>query len=881
MQDVVARTGGDPDSTVVHAFDRVATSAPERLAVSSWDGALSYGELDAAARALAPLLVLDGGPIAIWAERGRWLPVAVLAAMRSRAVFTVLDPAQPAARNLACLEALGARTLVVSPGLALPGAISTWAKASGALVLSPDTTAAPPASSLSAPAPGDPAYVLFTSGTTGAPKAILTHHAPLAHFLEWQARRFSLGPDDRGSVLSGLAHDPLLRDLFAPLTAGGAVCVPRQELIRDPVGLRRWLRDERVTLCHLTPALGQLLAAGAAGEPPLDALRLVFSGGARLDPRDAAALRGLMPHTSLINAYGTSETPQIMVFHAVAPDEPIADEVPLGRPIDDVELELVDDDGRPVPDGQVGEIVIRTRYLSRGYLGDEALTRARYLRDDVEPDVCRYRTGDLGARDATGAVRYHGRVDDQVKISGHRVELGEVEAAIHACDGVEQVVVLPRGDAGPETLVAYVAGPADERSLRAQLATRLPPYMIPAVFVAVPAMPLSPNGKIDRKALRALAVAPRARREPRTEAERRVVEAWTATLGHAPDLDDDFFTTGGTSLLAVALLARLDRPDQPAHARLRMRTLLEAPTPASLAHMLEHPEQQDHEVVVELRRGGPRAPVFWLPGGGGISVLVFRDISLRLPADRAVYGLETPVEGVTAHRTVEQRAAQFVRHVRRVQPHGPYHLLGFSLGSFVAFEMARQIEAAGEQVGLLVVFDTHCVPRHRRRRVDELAIRVERVGYVARQLASLSLAERSRYVGGLLRQRVDTLREGLQQRSWELLERVGARGRGRQEAEPRVLDVEDIDKGARRRLREYAEAFDPAPIRAPMAIVLALQTSYAGVSEARDPRLGWRRYTTGPVEVHRVPGSHLGMALPENIEALAAVLCDCLDRSPG
>jgi len=844
-------------TTVVDLVLARATATPNAIAVSAPDGRLTYAELVAAAEGLAAALPARAR-VALWVDRGRLLPVCVLAAMRARAVFAILDPAQPDLRTIGCVDVLRPEVIIrAAPAPPVPASIAAAVKVV--------EIAAPRFDSgglaIDRPRPGDDAYVLFTSGSTGVPKAVLTHHAPLAHFLDWQARTFELGPSDRVSVLSGLAHDPLLRDLFAPLSVGGVACVHAPLGLLDPDELCRWLRDEAVTVIHLTPALAHVLCASGAG--PLPAVRLIFSGGARLQQADVEGLRTLAPAATVVNVYGTSETPQVAAFHAIPPGTPLEADVPLGRSIDDVELLVADEHGAPVAPGTIGEIVVRTRFLSRGYLDDAELTRARY-RDG-------YHTGDLGVVDGAGLLRFRGRRDRQLDLRGFRVEPGEIEAALVAHSGIGQAVVVPAERDDAVELIAYVVGPAPatERALRAFVAERLPAHMVPARIIALPALPMTPNRKIDVAALPPPPPPPEPTRAPSAGLERAVVDAWRRVLGRTPDLDDDFFAIGGSSLLALRMLGLLE---QATRVRLPMRALLGASTPAALAARLAAPDELPDETVLQLRPGGTGLPLFFLPGGGGISVVGLRDFALALDVDRPVYGLEVPIKGVTAQRSVEDRAADFLRAIRAVQPRGPYHLLGFSLGSWIGFEMTRQLETIGEEVALLVVFDTHCRPRHLRSRVDDARIQYERYRHLVRQFMRRPAVDKLRYLTVVARSKATDLQEWAGQRRWEVYDRLAGRSRGA------ALAVDDIDKGARQLLRHHAETFAPTPVRAPIAIVLAEVTSFAGVDPRRDPRLGWRHFTTGAVDVCGVPGSHLGMMSPVNLPITARTISACVAR---
>ncbi|MGH7829278.1 MAG: AMP-binding protein, partial [Candidatus Binatia bacterium] len=373
--------------------------------------------------------------------------------------------------------------------------------------------------------PDDLAYVAFTSGTTGTPKAIQGTHRPLSHFLRWHCEMFDLKETDRFSMLSGLSHDPLLRDIFAPLWLGATLCVPDADDI-SPDRLADWLNQMEITVSHLTPAMGELLTSDTETIRHQNAsLRYVFFGGDVLTRQHVAGVRRLAPAATCVNFYGATETPQAM-GRFVVPDQgnsaydsaPASSKeiLPLGQGIEDVQLLVLNASQGLAGVGELGEICVRTPYLAKGYLEDHALTSERFIPNPFtqRPGDRIYRTGDLGRYLPDGTVEFAGRNDRQVKIRGFRVEVEEVEAALGQHPSVRDTVVLAGEDVGGgpsatlgtgKRLVAYVVAnqdpPPSISELRRFLKEKLPDYMVPSAFVTLNALPLTPNGKVDRRAL--------------------------------------------------------------------------------------------------------------------------------------------------------------------------------------------------------------------------------------------------------------------------------------------------------------------------------------------------------------------------------------------
>ncbi|HEU4455090.1 MAG TPA: amino acid adenylation domain-containing protein, partial [Longimicrobium sp.] len=488
---------------VHETFAARAARSPEAPAVSDAAETWTYAGLDAAANRIAHRLIASGvrpgDVIAVYAHRSAALVRALLAVWKAGAAFAVLDPAYPPARLAAQIRAVAPATLVhiAPPGEVMgemPGEVAAALAESvrATFVLGAkgadevgDAPAEAPSISID---PDDLAYVAFTSGTTGAPKAIAGTHRPLAHFFGWYARELGIGEADRVSLLSGLAHDPLLRDVFAPLTTGGRIVIPDPGQVGTPGWLAEWMRDEGITVAHLTPAMGQLLATGP-GDARLPALRLACFGGDVLRAADVERLRALAPNAEAVNFYGATETPQAMGFFRLPADlAEVGPAVPVGRGIDGVDLLVVTPSGTLAGIGELGEIAVRTPYLSRGYLNDAELTAARFVANPVTGDPADrvYRTGDLGRYRPDGAVEPAGRVDGQVKVRGFRVEVEEIEAALAKHPSVGEAVVAARGEGPERALVAYAVpreGAAIEaEALRAHLKSILPDYMVPAAF---------------------------------------------------------------------------------------------------------------------------------------------------------------------------------------------------------------------------------------------------------------------------------------------------------------------------------------------------------------------------------------------------------------
>lgn len=499
-------------------FLEQARNTPEALAVLSRDATCNYRQLEEISRRIAAALMEHGATeadrVVIVSSRCAGLVYAMLGASRAGMTFTVADIAYPPARVgqiiravqasfvLLCGDALDFNLEQLEPGAqgAKPRVIRIPEMPGDALHEFPDDQRPLPAVN-----PSNPAYITFTSGSTGEPKGVVTHHAPLVHFIEWHIRRHSITREDSFSLLSGLGHDPVYRDVFTPLSIGAKVVIPAQSTVIDPSALATWLHKHEISIIHLTPPLGKLIETGTKiNGLRFHKLRYLFWGGDALSSTLYEQIRVIAPQSVSVNFYGTTETPQAMAFHQVDPN---ADnrKIPLGKGINGAQLLIVDESSNLAAEGETGEIFIRSPYLSLGYFGDVAQTRDKFVINpftNLPDDIC-YRTGDLGTYLADGSVNFLGRGDSQVKIRGHRIELAEIESVVSRHPRIKQCVILANQDGSNLKLVAYCVStiPVSSVELREYIGGELPDYMVPALFVFLDAIPLTPNGKIDKRAL--------------------------------------------------------------------------------------------------------------------------------------------------------------------------------------------------------------------------------------------------------------------------------------------------------------------------------------------------------------------------------------------
>nr|QEO74477.1 condensation domain-containing protein [uncultured bacterium] len=590
---------------VHETFARQAGLTPEAAAVVFGETRLSYRELDARANRLAHRLrkmgVRPETHVAVCLERSAEIVVALLATLKAGGAYVPLDPAYPRERLAYLLEDSGARVLLTQRSL--DGVLPEHACPT--LYLDRDweavarESAEPPAVELS---PENVAYVIYTSGSTGQPKGVQVTHRALAAYTEAAAREYEIGAGDRVLQFASISFDTSVEEIYPCLT-GGATLVVRDDSMLSTVGhFLDKCREQSLTVLSLPTAywheVASAVAAGGLGFPT--SVRLLILGGEKVNAKHWDWwMRHVGQPPLLENTYGPTEATVVATAYKTPGDSPDASalrEVPIGRPLPHTQVYVLDAHLQPMPVTVPGELYIGGAGLARGYLGRPGLTADRFVPHPFSRGGGErlYRTGDLARYRPDGDLEFLGRVDEQVKIRGFRVELGEVEKALCAHAEVEQAVVLLREDSGQKRLVAYVVPSGQKREvnagpLRAFLRTKLPDYMVPAVFVALPALPLSRNGKVDRRALPA---PPQSRPEleagyvaPRTGVESELAEIWAKTLGvERVGVHDNFFELGGHSLLATQLNARIVKAFD---VELPLRSLFEAPTVAGLAAIIE------------------------------------------------------------------------------------------------------------------------------------------------------------------------------------------------------------------------------------------------------------------------------------------------------
>ncbi|MFF8835274.1 amino acid adenylation domain-containing protein [Streptomyces sp. NPDC015130] len=692
-----------PATTLPRLFAEQARRTPGATAVLFEDERLDYAALDARAEHLARHLVAHGARpervVAVALPRSVELIVALYAVHRAGAAYLPVDPDYPRDRVAHMLQD-AEPALVLTPELL--GELEA-APAPGAVRELPEAL------------PGHPAYVIYTSGSTGRPKGVVVTHEAIVNRLLWMQHTYALEPGERVLQKTPSSFDVSVWEFFWPLVTGATLVVARPEGHKDPDYLSTLIQRHSITTAHFVPSMLEAFL-GAADVAACRSLRRVICSGEAL-PTVLAERFAAVSAAGLHNLYGPTEAAVDVTAHRFDPARDGAPSgaagVPIGRPVWNTGVHVLDAGLRPVPPGVTGELYLSGVQLARGYLGRPALTSERFTAAPFGPPGSRmYRTGDLARWRADGVVEFLGRADDQVKIRGFRIELGEITAVLTRHPGVRQAAVVVREDRpGDKRLVAYVVGETD--GLRDHAARALPAHMVPGQFVGLAELPLSPSGKLDRRRLPRPARADTAPvRGPRDGREETLCGLFAETLGvETVGIDDGFFDLGGHSLLATRLIAGIRRAFG---VDLGIQAVFEAPTVAGLAARLADDGPTTGDTFGSLLPLRPRgalahaAPLFCVHPAAGIS-WVYAGLLRHLDPERPLYGLQarglTPPELPAAG--LDAMVKDYLAQLRSVQPEGPYHLLGWSFGGLVAHALATRLRAEGQEVALLALMDAY------------------------------------------------------------------------------------------------------------------------------------------------------------------------------
>lgn len=863
----------DQKACIHEVIEKQAEKNPDKTAAIFRADQLTYHVLNAKASCLARYLrSIGAGPgtlvgIHVWPSLD--MLVAVLGVLKAGSAYLPLDPSFPAERLSFMLEDSNVVLLLTHQQLAKREEFPTGQFQTICLDTDWDSIALHKGPDLESKATSsDLAYVIYTSGSTGKPKGVQICHRSVVNFLESMKHCPGIDADDVLLSVTTLSFDISVLELLLPLVAGATVALVSREETYDGLMLPMRIAEAGATIMQATPTTWRiLLEAGWEGNPRLK----ILCGGEAFPPDLANQLLGKC--RSLWNMYGPTETTIWSSVYQVTDEQKNA--VPIGRPIANTQMYILDGEMKPAPVGISGRLYIGGDGLAKGYLNRPEINSSKFVSNPFSIENERlYDTGDLARYLPDGNIVYLNRIDSQVKIRGFRIELGDIESALGKHDLVRQNAVAVREVVpGDKQLVAYIVPETNAKvlahdqkqnekdnrdviaALRDHLQNKLPQYMLPGSYVLLESLPLTPNGKIDRKSLplvRSELFASRTKsRLPETEIEKMLAGIWKRVL-NKKDIraQDNFFDIGGHSLLAVRVFAEIEKAFG---KRLPLATILQKPTIEELAAVIgKETYKPSWSSLVPIQTKGSKNPFYCIHGAGG-NVLLYRDLAKHLGTDQPLFGLQAKgLDGNSAHlSSVEEMAAAYIEEILMHQPDGPYHIGGYCLGGSIAFEMARQLDDMGKEVGIVALLDTQ-----RNWIVENPMIRlyqsIQNVGFHLGNLINAG-------IGGIRPFLSEKTREAwrrTKRRSTAFLSRI-AYGCGFRKTEP-LLAMEKINDRA-------ADKYIPSPYSGRITIFKA-KRAYAGYG---DKQLGWGNGLAAGVDVEQLSVYPAGMLIEPFVAELA------------
>lgn len=865
-----------------HLFEEQVKRTPHATALGCGSVRLSYTELNRKADELAQHLVLCGisreSLVAVCLPRSAEMVISLLAVLKAGGAYLPLDLSSPPRRLSAILEEARPRLLLTvsewrellpvgteTSVLCLDGEWNDreWSTAGSSATVSP--AAAASADNL--------AYVIYTSGSTGQPKGAMITHRGVVNYLTWCQSAYPFGEGSGAVVHSPIGFDLTVTSLYGPLVSGG--CVHLLEEDEGVEGLAKALEQpgQTYSLVKLTPAHLEMLSRLISIDSKVQTRSMVI-GGEALYGYDVKSWQERAPELRLINEYGPTETVVGCCVFEVEAQSDVTPLVPIGRPIANTRLYILNKEMMVLPVGVKGELYIGGEGVGRGYLRKPEATAERYVPDPFGEGGGRlYRTGDLARYRVDGAIEYLGRIDKQVKVRGYRIELGEIEAVLRSHELVQEAIVVQKGEARDEQrLVAYLVPAVDGdltiAAVRDYLKSELPAYMIPSAIVLIDAVPLTLNGKVDYRELPdwddSKAQIRRAFVAPRNLVELHVAEIWQDVLNVRPiGATDDFFELGGHSMLGLRVSARVF---EKFGYELPLSAFFDGGTVEHVASLIRNNTNTSPAHLVMLQGGGSGPPIFFVhPIGGGVVCYVY--LARHLGPDQRVYALQA-LEKDDPHTQVETMAASYIDAMRQAKPNGPYLLGGWSFGSYVAFEMACQLKRAGEEVELLAIFDSG-VPGLNEQPPEDDPLSGKDPVALARILENFANLKEPLPIDE------DHLRQlGADEQILYIMEQAK-----KARIMPQELTLHQVKRSLHNfRTRVEAARSYVAPVY-PGKITLfkcVEQKLWDTEFLATDPTWGWGLISSEPVELHSVAGSHESVVAEPDVLDLAAKLRECI-----
>jgi len=857
------------EKTLADIFEEQVAKTPDAVALRQHDRTMTYAELNKKANQLAHYLIEGGAKpadnIGIIASRGFEMIIGMFGILKAGGAYVPIDPEYPIDRQEYILENSAAIKVIADGDYPLKNLVaaknfvkineldlSTYSGENPGLVIDSKQLG----------------YTIYTSGSTGRPKGVMIEHHSAVNLCLWVNKEYNIGSDDRLLFITSMCFDLSVYDIFGMLSAGGSIVIVEQQELMDVPKLKEMMLNYKITFWDSVPTTMDYLIRELESRDQdfiQETLKVVFMSGDWIPVNLPDRIKKYFPKTQVISLGGATEGTVWSNYFPVKEVGKDWTSIPYGRPLANNFFYILNEQLQPQPVGIPGELYIGGVGVARGYANDETKTNYSFVKDPFSDKAGgrMYRTGDLGRMMPGYNMEFIGRKDDQVKIRGFRIELGEIESVLRQCELVRQAVVLAKADQDKKKrLVAYVVGKGDYKREKVVefLKEKLPDYMVPTLWMELDALPLTSNNKIDKKSLPDFDAEEQIKDNyaaPRTDTEKAVAEIWQAVLKlNRVGIDDNFFDIGGHSLLAVQIMTRIEKK---LGKKVAIATLFQYPTVALLSGFITKEETSNikWKSIVPIKTTGSKTP-FYIVHGAGLNVLTFNDLASHVDAEQPVFGLqgigldETSSELDSIYHIAQQYVDELVKH----NPKGPYALGGYSIGGFIALEMARQLESIGKKVKILAIFDTdadNC------REMEPWYIITPKV--IQRYLPKFLGGKKS-----LIKQVSDKIKLN----KLKLNEKLGLNEQAETDAYYALLD---------RVTKQYFEALHSYKITPVNFDIHLFRAEFNDHYNNDETYLGWKKYTLKEVRRYLVPGNHLSMMLPPNISELGKAVQNALDKA--
>ena len=857
------------EKTLVDIFEEQVEKTPDAIAMRQHEKTMTFGELNEKANRLAHYLAENvakpADNIGIIAARGFDMIIGMYGIMKAGGAYVPIDPDYPIDRQEYILQNSAAIKVIADGDYPLQDLVPAGKFVKiNTLDLSNYATENPGIKIDSTQL----AYTIYTSGSTGRPKGVMIEHHSAVNLCLWVNNEYNIGSDDRLLFITSMCFDLSVYDIFGMLAAGGSIVIVEQHELMDVPKLKDMMLNYGITFWDSVPTTMDYLIRELESRDHdyiQETLKVVFMSGDWIPVNLPDRIKKYFPKTQVISLGGATEGTVWSNYFPVKDKVP-ADwtSIPYGRPLANNFFYILNEQLQPQPIGVPGELHIGGVGVAHGYANDPDKTNYSFIKDPFSDKAGgrMYKTGDLGRMMPNLNMEFIGRKDNQVKIRGYRIELGEIESVLGQCDVVRQAVVLAKDDKDKKKrLVSYVVGKGDysREKVINFLKAKVPDYMVPTLWMELDELPLTSNNKIDRKALPDFDAEEQIKDNyvaPRTETEKVMAVIWQDVLKlQRIGIDDNFFDIGGHSLLAVQITTRIEKK---LDKKLQIATLFSYPTIALLSAFIdkENTANIKWRSIVPIKPTGNKTPVY-IVHGAGLNVLNFYDLAQHVDADQPVFGLQAVGldGGDVSVDSIDAIAAHYVAEIVKHYPSGPYAIGGYSIGGFIAVEMARQLEAMGKEVKMLAIFDTDADNAREREPWHIIMPKVAK-RYLPKFLGGKkSLGKQLVYV---FNNKVAAIKG-----------KLGAANKA--ESDKYYLLLDSI-------IKQYFSALENHNLKPVNHTIHLFKANINDHYNDDEVHLGWKKYTTKEVKRYPVPGNHLTMMVLPNVPELGKALQEALNN---